>query len=81
MEKHHAIAGTTFGYIGRAARNQGRKDELPKAIDLSHHLSELAKNRLPSPLKSFYRYWGKPGLISLAGGMEHLSTWVTVLNT
>ena len=68
MEKHHSIPGTTFGYIGEAARNQERKDELPKAVDLSHHFSELAKNRHPSALKSFYRYWRKPGVIGLAGG-------------
>lgn len=43
--------------------------ELPKAIDLSHHLSELSKSRMPSPLKGLARYWGRPGLISLAGGM------------
>lgn len=71
MEKPRSITGTTFGYIRGATRNQERKDELPNAVDLSHHLSELAKNRQPSPLKSFYRYWRKPGVIGLAGGMEH----------
>lgn len=44
-------------------------EKLPKAIDLSHHLSDLAKARKPSPLKSLAKYFGKPGLISLAGGM------------
>ncbi|KAF8520678.1 pyridoxal phosphate-dependent transferase [Gautieria morchelliformis] len=39
-----------------------------KAIDLSHHLSELSKARKPSPLKSLQKYVGRPGLISLAGG-------------
>jgi hypothetical protein len=71
MEKRHSIVGTTFGYIRGAPCNQERRDKLPKAIDLSHHLSGLAKNRQPSPLKAFYRYWGKPGVIGLAGGMEH----------
>jgi hypothetical protein len=42
--------------------------ELPKAIDLSHHLSELAKARAPSPLKTFYKFYGRPGLLALAGG-------------
>ncbi|KAF8195928.1 pyridoxal phosphate-dependent transferase [Mycena galopus ATCC 62051] len=41
----------------------------PEAIDLSHHLSALAKARATSPLKGLQRYWGKPGLISLAGGL------------
>ena len=69
MEKHHSITGTTVGYIGGAARNQERKDELPKAVDLSHHLSDVAKNRQPSSLKAFYKYWRKPGVIGLAGGV------------
>ncbi|KAL5507793.1 hypothetical protein ACEPAH_5411 [Sanghuangporus vaninii] len=44
-------------------------EKLPKAIDLSHHLSELSKSRQPSPLKNLARYFGKPGILSLAGGM------------
>ncbi len=44
-------------------------EKLPKAIDLSHHLSELSKARETSPLKGLAKYYGKPGLISLAGGM------------
>lgn len=36
-----------------------------QAIDLSHHLSELAKARRFSPLKSFGKYMGVPGMISL----------------
>lgn len=35
------------------------------AIDLSHHLSELAKARRLSPLKTFSKYMGLPGIISL----------------
>ncbi|KAJ7276368.1 pyridoxal phosphate-dependent transferase [Mycena haematopus] len=41
----------------------------PEAIDLSHHLSEVAKARQTSPLKGLQRYFGRPGLISLAGGL------------
>lgn len=44
-------------------------EKLPKAIDLSHHLSEVSKSRETSPLKGLARYFGKPGIISLAGGM------------
>lgn len=40
-----------------------------KAIDLSHHLSDLSRARQPSPLKGLAKYFGKEGLISLAGGM------------
>ena len=80
MEKPHRITGTTFGYIPGSVRNQERKDELPKAIDLSHHLSDLAKNRRPSPLKTFYQYWRKPGVIGLAGGMELSSRVQIIIN-
>lgn len=45
------------------------KEKLPKAIDLSHHLSELSKARQTSPLKGLAKYFGQPGIISLAGGM------------
>ncbi|KAI0650413.1 PLP-dependent transferase [Trametes meyenii] len=39
-----------------------------KAIDLSHHLSKVALARETSPLKGLARYFGRPGLITLAGG-------------
>jgi aromatic amino acid aminotransferase I len=42
--------------------------ERPIALDLSHHLSDIARARVSSPLKVFQRYWSKPGVISLAGG-------------
>ncbi|TRM68096.1 pyridoxal phosphate-dependent transferase [Schizophyllum amplum] len=42
---------------------------LPDAVDLRHHLSELAKARSVSPLKGLQKYMDKPGLISLAGGL------------
>lgn len=41
---------------------------LSKAIDLSHHLSHLAKARIESPLKNLQKYIERPGLISMAGG-------------
>ncbi|KAF9055066.1 PLP-dependent transferase [Hymenopellis radicata] len=37
------------------------------AIDLSHHLSDVSKARLVSPLKGLQKYM-RPGLISMAGG-------------
>lgn len=43
-------------------------DELPKVLDHSHHLSDLARGRESSPLKSLIKYMGKPGIISLGGG-------------
>ncbi|KZT71526.1 PLP-dependent transferase [Daedalea quercina L-15889] len=40
-----------------------------KAIDLSHHLSDVSRARETSPLKGLSKFLGKPGLIVLAGGM------------
>ncbi|KAF9651722.1 PLP-dependent transferase [Thelephora ganbajun] len=45
----------------------------PKSIDLSHHLSDVSKARLPSPLKGLAKYISTPGLIPLAGGLPHPS--------
>jgi hypothetical protein len=45
-------------------------EKLPESIDLSHHLSNFSKARPLSPLKGLQKYWGRPGLISLAGGMS-----------
>ncbi|CAE6427770.1 unnamed protein product [Rhizoctonia solani] len=36
-------------------------------MDLSHHLSDEARNIGPNPLKGMYKYWGMPGLVNLAG--------------
>ncbi|KIP08349.1 hypothetical protein PHLGIDRAFT_18957 [Phlebiopsis gigantea 11061_1 CR5-6] len=44
-----------------------------KAIDLSHHLSDLSRRRQVSPLKGLAKYMGNPNLIALAGGMPHPS--------
>lgn len=41
--------------------------------DLSHHLSHLANNRKPSPLKQLAKYLGNPDLLMLAGGLPHPS--------
>ncbi|BFZ59142.1 hypothetical protein YB2330_000146 [Saitoella coloradoensis] len=47
------------------------KGKKPKAIDMSHHLSLLAKSRRNSPLKSIWPYMFIPGMIGLAGGLPH----------
>ncbi|KAM0751020.1 PLP-dependent transferase [Meredithblackwellia eburnea MCA 4105] len=41
----------------------------PDAIDLSHHLSQLSRERMQSPLKGMYKYFTRPGIIMLAGGL------------
>ncbi|GFZ46123.1 hypothetical protein JCM24511_04369 [Saitozyma sp. JCM 24511] len=43
--------------------------DLPKAIDLSHHLSRLAVHRQASSLKQLYQYMTVPGMITMAGGI------------
>lgn len=47
------------------------QEKQQKAIDLSHHLSDLSRRRTVSPLKGLAKYMGKPGVIALAGGMPH----------
>ncbi|KAF5341482.1 hypothetical protein D9758_013938 [Tetrapyrgos nigripes] len=49
------------------------KPNLPKSIDLSHHLNTLSRSRVPSPLKDLIKYMREPGMISLAGGLPHPS--------
>ncbi|KAG8812930.1 hypothetical protein FRC17_001750 [Serendipita sp. 399] len=45
--------------------------ELPLALDFSHHISELAKARKPFPIKTVFKYYGRPGLLAMAGGLPH----------
>ncbi|KAI9722986.1 MAG: hypothetical protein M1812_001435 [Candelaria pacifica] len=49
------------------------KDDRPAPKDLSHHLSRTTKNRNPSNIKDFYKYFSIPGIANLAGGMPHAS--------
>jgi aromatic amino acid aminotransferase I len=39
-----------------------------KALDHSHHLSDLANRRQVSPLKGLQKYFRQPGMLMLAGG-------------
>lgn len=50
-----------------------RSDEKPLPLDLSHHYSYVAKNRLPNSLKRYYKFFQIPGIGNLAGGLSHLS--------
>ncbi|KAG8813589.1 hypothetical protein FRC18_002391 [Serendipita sp. 400] len=47
--------------------------QLPLALDFSHHISELGKARRPFPIKSVFKYFGRPGLLAMAGGKPCLS--------
>lgn len=43
---------------------------LPEPRDLSHHFSEVTKNRLPSAIKEYYKFFKIPGIGNLAGGKD-----------
>jgi hypothetical protein len=49
------------------AESSGVK-ELNPPLDLTHHFSRVTKNRLPSKIKDFYKYFIIPGIGNLAGG-------------
>lgn len=42
--------------------------EKPLPVDLSHYFSEVAKRRLPSKIKAYYKFFQIPGIKNLAGG-------------
>jgi hypothetical protein len=44
---------------------------LSSPLDLSHHFSYTTKQRAPSAVKGFYKYFQIPGIANLAGGMAH----------
>jgi hypothetical protein len=44
-----------------AAGRVSDRADLPKAIDFTHHLNELARDRTPSSLKELYKYATIPG--------------------
>ncbi|KAL9063278.1 MAG: hypothetical protein Q9157_008321 [Trypethelium eluteriae] len=46
-------------------------DRLPEPKDLSHHLSYATRNRAPSAMKQFYKYFAIPGIGQLAGGLPN----------
>ncbi|RVD88401.1 uncharacterized protein DFL_002588 [Arthrobotrys flagrans] len=45
----------------------------PKPLDLSHHLSPLARRFKQSKVQGLYKYGAIPGMANLAGGMPHPS--------
>ncbi|KAI9726093.1 MAG: hypothetical protein M1828_002101 [Chrysothrix sp. TS-e1954] len=47
--------------------------ELPQPKDLSHLLSRSTRNRNPSSIKRFYKYFSIPGIGQLAGGLPNPS--------
>ncbi len=50
------------------SRASSESSELPLPLDLSHHFSAMTKNRAPSQMKQYYKYFQIPGAGNLAGG-------------
>ena len=48
--------------------------ELPEPKDLSHHYSEVTKNRKASAIKEYYKFFEIPGIGNLAGGKYRSQT-------
>ncbi|KAK3359706.1 pyridoxal phosphate-dependent transferase [Lasiosphaeria hispida] len=44
----------------------------PPPLDLSHHLSEVTKRRVPSKIKAVYKLFEIPGIGNLAGGLPNV---------
>jgi hypothetical protein len=54
-------------------RDVGAEDSFKtEPLDLSHHYSETTKQRLPSKVKDFYKFFQIPGIGNLAGGRSLL---------
>ncbi|KAE9402273.1 PLP-dependent transferase [Gymnopus androsaceus JB14] len=48
---------------------------MSSSIDLSHHLNEVSRSQIPSPLKQIFKYMEIPGMISLASGLPNPSVF------
>ena len=49
---------------------------LPEAADLTHHYSEVTKNRQPSAIKEYYKFFKIPDIGNLAGGKHQDPTLI-----
>ncbi|PGG98223.1 hypothetical protein AJ79_08932 [Helicocarpus griseus UAMH5409] len=64
---------------GKHPEPKQEKDKTPQSysisppLDLSHHFSVSARNRVASNVKKFYKYFAIPGIHNLAGGLPHSS--------
>lgn len=56
--------------MGESQKIQGA---LGAPLNLSHHFSEVTKNREDSQVKSLYKYISAPGMHNMAGGLPHQS--------
>lgn len=62
---------TSVGNVTMAKLTEPANLALPMPKDLSHHFSEVTKNRQPSAIKEYYKFFKIPGIGNLAGGKRH----------
>ncbi|EHA55358.1 aromatic amino acid aminotransferase [Pyricularia oryzae 70-15] len=53
-------------------QDNGEDDSRPLPRDLSHYYSQTTKNRKPSQVKEFYKFFQIPGIVNFAGGLPNL---------
>ncbi|EEQ89332.1 aromatic amino acid aminotransferase [Blastomyces dermatitidis ER-3] len=81
--QHHQEQDTTTTTTTKIKYPKHKPNEAKKAkngllpkqppVDLSHHFSVAAKNRMGSDVKKFYKYFAIPGIHNLAGGLPNSS--------
>lgn len=54
-------------------------NELPTAVDFSHHINLRSRARHPSPLKDIIRFMAVEDMVSLAGGMLQVKLCVFIV--
>lgn len=58
----------TTAAAAAAAQAAATLKALPHPKDLSHHFSQVTKNRLQSRIKAFYKFIQTPGISNFSGG-------------
>lgn len=58
----------TTAAAAAAAQAAATLKALPHPKDLSHHYSQVTKNRVQSRIKAFYRFIQTPGISNFSGG-------------
>ncbi|RTE72088.1 hypothetical protein BHE90_013495 [Fusarium euwallaceae] len=62
----------TTAAAAAAAQAAATLKSLPHPKDLSHHYSQVTKNRVQSRIKAFYRFIQTPGISNFSGGMPNV---------
>jgi len=59
----------SYHHDGRDVGSRRAASEKPLPLDMSHHYSYVAKNRLPNEMKQYYKLFQIPGIGNIAGGL------------